>query len=571
MKKVLISLLLLLLSVTSQAKLRSIVEMKSVANSILNEKINVTRAAAGPIEVFKTGEQFTVLGYKTGGYVIVANDDNFSPVLGYSEASFSLDNIPPAMQWWLNAVNEALKNNLKSMKRPVTGLSVKDNKYPESVDVLMTTEWDQSEPFNSVIAQELGDNYLTGCVATAMAQVMKYHNYPISGEGYKSYMCMPSGGSPVQLNVDFEATTYDWNNMLDFYNPRFGNYTDEQANAVGTLMFHCGVAVDMSYGLDASGSHNYSAAAALSDYFKYSTKYYYRDIYSTEEWMDVLYNELANKRPVLYGGSTPDNFGHSFVIDGYDSRGLVHVNWGWSGAGTAYCDVAVLNSGQGSFSEGQDMVLIHDDEDPEIPYASQWGILPSAAYTNGQTVKGVFSVSVDEKYPTDLICTATNLFNMDSDLFTGNLALMAQPVDGGAPEIINSESLRGIKTYAGFSNYNRTMDASILPDGEYRLYLATKATKESEWQIVHSNEDIVNNYILTKNGENLSVVPGESGWTNGIVNIVMPNVNDGMTKVYDIQGRLLYTSSTADFNLSDVNAHGLIIIKDANGARKVLK
>ena len=572
MKKILFSLSLFLLSLMAQAGPRSLEEMKSVAASVLKTKISTTRVNSEVTpEVFKEGVQFTVLGYKAGGYVVVANDDEFSPVLGYSDASFSIDNMPPAMQWWLNAIDEALTNNLKSGKISLSGADVKKSSYPESVDMLLTTEWDQSEPYNSVIAKELGGNYLTGCVATAMAQTMKYHNYPVNGQGYKSYMCIPKTGNPVQLNVDFEATTYEWNNMLDFYNSRFGNYTEEQANAVGTLMFHCGVAVEMSYGLDASGSHNYLAAAALRDYFKYNTKYYYRDIYNTEEWMNIIYEELANNRPIVYGGSTVDNYGHSFVIDGYDSNGLVHVNWGWSGGGTAYCDIAVLNSGQGSFSEGQDMVILHDDKEPEIAYTSQWGIMPSATYSNGQTIKGVFNINVADYYTTDLEYTATNLFNLDPDKFNGELALMAQPLNGGAAEPLNKETLKGLNIYAGFSNYTRTADASSLSDGEYRLYIATKATKESEWQTVRTNEDIVNNYILIKNGNNLSLTPGEGGWTNGIGAITTSDSNDGTTKVYDVEGRILYESPTTSFKLSDVNAHGLIIIKDIKGTRKIMK
>lgn len=572
MKKILFSLSLFLLSSMVQAGPRSLEEMKSVAASVLKTKISTTRINSEVTpEVFKEGVQFTVLGYKTGGYVVVANDDEFSPVLGYSDANFSIDNMPPAMQWWLNAIDEALTNNLKSDKISLSGADVKKSSYPESVDMLLTTEWDQSEPYNSVIAKELGGNYLTGCVATAMAQTMKYHNYPVNGQGYKSYMCIPKTGNPVQLNVDFEATTYEWNNMLDFYNSRFGNYTEEQANAVGTLMFHCGVAVEMSYGLDASGSHNYFAAAALRDYFKYNTKYYYRDIYNTEEWMNIIYEELANNRPIVYGGSTVDNYGHSFVIDGYDSNGLVHVNWGWSGGGTAYCDIAVLNSGQGSFSEGQDMVIIHDDKEPEIAYTSQWGIMPYATYSNGQTIKGSFNINVSDYYPTDLEYTATNLFNLDPDKFNGELALMAQPLNGGAAEPLNKEVLKGINIYAGYSNYARTADASSLSDGEYRLYLATKATKEAEWQTVRTSEDIVNNYILRKNGNNLLLTPGEGGWTNGIGAITTSDSNDGITKVYDIEGRILYESPTKSFNLSDVNAHGFIIIKDNKGTRKIIK
>ena len=557
---------------------RSLEAMKEAAKNVI--KPAATRSGSAQLEVMTQGAQYTVLGYSTGGFAVIANDDSFSPVLGYSDSNFSTDDIAPAMKWWMDAVDQALGNMLASSATPVLQASPGDMGYRTSVLPLVSTQWDQSSPYNNMIVSTFGADYVTGCVATAMAQIMKTHNYPVQGRDLKA----------VTVNghyyiADFENTTYQWDNMLDTYSDGFAaippNYNDEQAAAVSELMLHCGVAVDMDYGTSAdggSGSHNYLAAAALNEYFGYSTKFFSRDVYPTDEWMDMVYSEISAGRPVLYGGATPDNYGHSFVIDGYDADGLVHVNWGWSGGGRAYCDIAILNSNQGNFSEGQDMTYIRDAEQPQLSYNSQWGLGAVSTWTNdgGRTwfdVYGEFTLTAQ----TGMLSFSTNnLMNCGAEAFTGQIALLAEPLEGGAATVLQTRSLNNIASNRYVSSntweYTGTAFFTNLADGTYRVYLASKATNETDWQTVRSNENIVNNYIVTKQGMTATIAEGEAGWTTGIESVnAGAAAGDGTVRVYTADGVLVYTAPAAEYRLEDVPATGLLIVKNGVNTVKVVK
>ena len=578
MKKVLLTLALAVLAMAAHCAPRSLEAMKEAAKNVI--KPAATRSGSAQLEVMTQGAQYTVLGYSTGGFAVIANDDSFSPVLGYSDSNFSTDDIAPAMKWWMDAVDQALGNMLASSATPVLQASPGDMGYRTSVLPLVSTQWDQSSPYNNMIVSTFGADYVTGCVATAMAQIMKTHNYPVQGRDLKA----------VTVNghyyiADFENTTYQWDNMLDTYSDGFAaippNYNDEQAAAVSELMLHCGVAVDMDYGTSAdggSGSHNYLAAAALNEYFGYSTKFFSRDVYPTDEWMDMVYSEISAGRPVLYGGATPDNYGHSFVIDGYDADGLVHVNWGWSGGGRAYCDIAILNSNQGNFSEGQDMTYIRDAEQPQLSYNSQWGLGAVSTWTNdgGRTwfdVYGEFTLTAQ----TGMLSFSTNnLMNCGAEAFTGQIALLAEPLEGGAVTVLQTRSLNNIASNRYVSSntweYTGTAFLTNLADGTYRVYLASKATNETDWQTVRSNENIVNNYIVTKQGMTATIAEGEAGWTTGIESVnAGAATGDGTVRVYTVDGVLVYTAPASEYRLEDVPATGLLIVKNGANTVKVVK
>ena len=578
MRKLLLTLALAVITVAANCAPRSLEAMKNAAKNVL--KPVATRSGSAQLEVMKQGVQYTVLGYTAGGFAVIANDDTFNAVLGYSDAEFSMDNVPPAMKWWMDAVDQTLSNMLESGATPVALSTPGDMGYRASVLPLVSTQWDQSAPYNNMVVSTFGADYVTGCVATAMAQIMKTHNYPVQGRGIKA----------VTINgqyyiADFENTTYQWENMLDVYSNGWGsanpNYNAEQAAAVGELMLHCGVAVDMNYGTNAdggSGSHNYLAAAALNEYFGYSTKFFSRDIYPTDEWMDMVYSEISAGRPVLYGGATPDNYGHSFVIDGYNAAGLVHVNWGWSGGGTAYCDIAILNSGQGNFSEGQDMTYIRDAEQPQLSYNSQWGLGAVSTWTNNGgdswfDVYGEFTLTAQ----TGMLSFSTNnLMNCGAEAFTGQIALLAEPLEGGAVTVLQTRSLNNIASNRYVSSntweYTGTAFLTNLADGTYRVYLASKATNETDWQTVRSNENIVNNYIVTKQGMTATVTEGEPGWTTGIESVnAGAATGNGTVSVYTVDGVLVYTAPAGEYRLEDVPATGLLIVKNGANTVKVVK
>ena len=542
MKKLLSLLVLSVMVISTYAGPRSVEEMVDAARKVIKHHSSA-KSVKGiqPLEVLKKGTMFDVIGYKNGGFAIIASDDKFAPVLGYSDTEFSIDNMPPAMQWWMDMTEQALQTALESRVDVKSGAALRNSNYPDAVPELLTTKWDQSSPYNDKIVSITGKDYPTGCMATAMAQVMKYHAFPVNGQGYKGYAI-----DGINRNYDFENTTYDYADMLDEYSRN--NYTQVQADAVSTLMLHCGVAVDMNYALGGSGSFSSDAAIALNKYFKYSTRHYTRDIYTKAEWMNIIYDELSNGRPVIYGGVTSQNEGHAFVFDGYDADGLVHVNWGWSGSSNGYYEVALLNSAQGSYSYSQNMIVLHDDKEPVLPYVSQWGILPSIKWSTstGQEFEttGKFEVRV---LGTKLMCSCTNLMNCDVNSFSGNLALLAEPTNSTAPIALKTETLKDFNyndVYPSNANdYNVMVDISNLKDGTYKIYLATKAVTETDWQPVHFNETIKGMYELTIVDGNASVSSVETGINN--LEVDNGEVNGKFSnRIYTIDGHYVGTDAS---------------------------
>lgn len=281
------------------------------------------------------------------GFVIVSNDDRTAPILGYSDSG----NIDPArmpenMRWWLREyANQIAWMNQNGITAPATTRAAAPRRahLTTAIAPLLTTTWDQVWPYNLLCPSIGSDNCATGCVATAMAQVMKHFNHPSAPtKDIASYGSRPS----------LPVTSFDWTNMLDSYNTDKSKRTDteEAKTAVATLMKYCGYSVQMSYGSSSSASTS-DVATALKEYFDYNattTQFISRSFYSYETWRDIIYHELSLNRPVVYGGAAADN-GHAFVCDGYkyeSSTDLFHINWGWSGVSDGYFVLSVLNPSQ---------------------------------------------------------------------------------------------------------------------------------------------------------------------------------------------------------------------------------
>lgn len=534
MKK--ISLLITLIfafALNSLAKPRTAEQMKAAAAAVLNTQTMAKglNFSAADVTLIDSRSQTVIYG-NAGGYAVVSKDDTFSPILGYSDTAMS-DNPAPAFLWWLETINKSMENMLANGTEPQHVQPAPE--YRTSVPELLTTRWGQDTPYNlqcpEYTVNNVKYNYVTGCVATAMAQIMKYHNYPEKGYGKTIYRLNPGDGATLTIEADFGNTTYDWANMLDSYIP--GRYNDEQANAVATIMYHCGVSVRMNYAKDGSGAFSYDACTALRTNFLYdkNIKHYSRDFMPNEEWMNIIYRELNDNCPILYGGVTTANAGHAFVFDGYDADGLVHVNWGWNGDSNGYYDVASLNG----FSEGQNMVIIRlpNDDRFESQYHSMWGLGYKLVITKTITA---LKVSCDA------------LYNMDVDKFTGELALMALNTETGdktnLSTIYGTNVLSGIKYGSGKSLSGVSVPYTQLSDGTYRIYLATKSTLETDWQPVHSNETINNSYILVKNGSNVTLrAENNSNWTTAIDNV--PTVEKKAdNRIYSIDGRYMGTDAS---------------------------
>ena len=289
-------------------------------------------------------------------FVIIAADNAAHPVLGYStENAFGMEDAPENVRFWLKGYNDEIGFLMESRIEASPEIrSEWDNllngnglepKTRTSVSPLIRTIWNQTEPFNNLCPSNSGGTAVTGCVATAMAQVMNYWEHPVRGTGSHSYTHSTFG----QLSANFGNTVYDWDHMKNSY---LGDYTNTEATAVATLMYHCGVAVEMNYGTGSSGAFSEDVPVALKTYFGYSssTNLLYKSSYSDSQWISMLKTELDGARPLYYSGSGAG--GHAFVCDGYDEGNYFHFNWGWGGSRDGYFAIGALNPGGGGTGSG---------------------------------------------------------------------------------------------------------------------------------------------------------------------------------------------------------------------------
>ncbi len=280
------------------------------------------------------------------GYVIVAADDIAIPILGFTDEG-DIEDLPENLRWWLSeydreiqwAIEQGLETTEETTEEWAKLLSSYTLNTAEVVVApLIKTEWSQGSGYNRKCPYDTqsGSYCKTGCVATAMAQIMKYWEHPKKGRGKNSYIHDTYGA----LSADFGNVTYDWANMP---NDLGLSSTSAQINAIATLMFHCGVAVDMDYGVSESSAITWKVAGALKQYFYYSDEamFFSKEDFTDAEWKERLKVQLLLGRPILYSGRGSSG-GHAFICDGYRSDNYFHFNWGWDVGADGYYSLSAL-------------------------------------------------------------------------------------------------------------------------------------------------------------------------------------------------------------------------------------
>ena len=371
---------------TSKSPVRSMDEVQLAAT------YNITRGEAA-FYVFNT----------PNGFVIVSADDCATPILGYSnEGRFNADNMPIQMEGWLQAyvsqIQYGIENQLVGDEQTAnewelvkaTG-RISEQRATTAVEPLLTDIWHQNCYYNSMSPIDengpCGHAY-AGCVATAMSQIMRYWGYPVSGTDSHTYT--PENYPDQPQTANFGETIYDWDNMPDSLTE---SSTQEQINAVATLMHHSGVAVNMKFGGSESTAYMTDVPNALIDYFGYSTDatVITKSSYSNGSWMYIIKGCLDKGRPIHYRGASSDwsNSGHAFVCDGYDSDNYLHFNWGWGGVHNGYYPLNALKPGNSyvDYSYGGFAVINIHPEWECIP-DTMYQVTASANYTYRGTVTG---------------------------------------------------------------------------------------------------------------------------------------------------------------------------------------
>ena len=413
-----------------------------------------------------------VFNASTGGFVIVSGSDATEQVLGYGTAgAFDAQNMAPGLADMLDIYSEeigyAIDNNIERTSAPVQTADTRSSIAP-----MLKTQWGQSTPFNNLCPMVGSNRSVTGCLATAMAQVMKHHNWPEVGEGSRSYEST-LGGETVTLSVDFGETTYDWENMLNNYST---GYNEQQANAVATLLYSCGVACGMNYATSTAPSAE--LFKALPNNFKYdkSIKMAEKAYYGIDEWNDIVYNELRNGRVVYLAGYNAKS-GHAFVCDGYDKDDYFHINWGWVGLDDGYFKMSALDpSEQGiggsdaGYSKGLEMVYnIKKDQGGEatieIGFHGECNINRGTADLGSMT-ELVFGV------------TGMTSFSIFKDYYYMRLGIMAVNESTSEETFVQSNNIYWCilsSYYYSLAGKNIRVYANAmrdLADGTYRLYPA---------------------------------------------------------------------------------------------------
>ena len=399
-------------------------------------------------------DAYYVFNNDAGGFVIIAGDDAVTPVLGYtSRGSFDAENLP-----------DGLKDLLKSYERQIAALGdsyVANQTATRAAftgeKLLKTAEWNQYAPFNKYTP----NNYVTGCVATAGAIVMKHHGYPAKGTGSHSYTW---NGQDLTANFEHD---YDWANMPTKYT--VGN--DEAFDGVARLMSDLGVAVEMKYAKGGSGASMEDLLTALKKYFgysKYARLLAIADL-GAEVWNDRLRAEIDANRPILYSAVDSNKGGHSFVIDGYKDESF-SVNWGWGG----YCDgfyrIGALNPETGGkplgdqYNLSQSAVFSLQPSDGE-EVISNLGFIKVDGYLETMNMN-VTDVKADKKLNLYLL----PLQSQGDNLFTGEVAIALKNAKGKTRKVFGAKTIKDFEP--SFYNPLITLEGSCPVDAQEGDYLA---------------------------------------------------------------------------------------------------
>jgi hypothetical protein len=530
--------------------------------------IEAAEPAIGDVPAAVLYRVFNVGG---NGFVIISGDDMVMPVLGYStEGEFPAGSTPINVAKWLEGYKTEIRAAIAAGGSAAPAVHAEWVRWEQlhpvaqggtrSVAPLLQTTWDQPAPYNALCP----GGSVTGCVATAMAQVMKYHNWPQQGTGFHSYN-EPHYGT---LSANYAATTYDWASMP--------NSVTGPNTAVATLMYHCGVGVDMNYSPQVSGAWvieansqgtQNNAEYALKNYFNYSTDMQglQRAGYSDAQWINMLKADLDASRPVIYDGFGSGG-GHCFVADGYDDNNFFHFNWGWSGAYNGNFTISALNpdgqgtgGGTGSYNSGQEAIF---------------GIQPAGGGGGGGGGQQTFEMglynyvtpSASTIYYGQAFSVSTNVINNGSNNFSGDYCAAVFDDNSnfyGFIQTLTGYTLQSGYVYNSDLVFSTTGLLTMLP-GTYYIGILYRPTN-GEWVLVSDNGgytnfpqiDVVNPNDIELNAA-LNVSPGTTVTQGSQLSVSTNIVNDGSDTFYGQYGAAL-------FNLDGSWAQDIGTINENNG------
>lgn len=458
-----------------------------------------------------------------GGFVIVSGSDRTDAVIGYSDSgTFDEDNMPSNLKAWLDEYKRQIEyveaNKIDAVSKQTRAASM------AAIQPLVKTTWGQNTPYNdlcpSVKVSGEKQTCPTGCVATAMAQILKYHEWPQNMSALPAYTTKTRNISMPALS----ATTFDWSNMANSY---AGTTTVAQQNAVAKLMLYCGQSVEMDYQPAGSGTNVFSST--FTEYFNYDEATAFdasRDFYTTSEWESLLYGELSKGRPLYYAGGVYNGDGHAFICDGYDGNGYWHINWGWNGSSDGYFKLSVMNpenqgTGGSSASEGYTM--------------SQYvvgGLQPNKNGVNSQALRATaYSISLQGSNVFTRSSKSSDFKNIKVEYQLANWTGQDFLLEHGLALYKDGVFVKNIYTSSkniSFENdYYYTIPVTFsmgagLSDGTYSIRSISRQYGSSEWLLCHNGVAcditavISNGTVLTLKASNSTSETGMSCKVNSV-------------------------------------------------------
>ena len=428
---------------------------------------------------------------KQQGYVIAGADDLASPVLGYvDDGTFDYANLPEQMKAWLQGYADEIAWARRHENTASTYRQASTRPQRSEIPLMVHAHWNQSAPYNQLCPTINGTQAPTGCVATAMAQILRFWNYPKKGTGSHSYTY-----NGLSLSMNFGNTTFDWANMPYILTD---SWTSTQKTAVATLMKAMGVAMEMQYTASVSGAYTVEAGTRLNTYFGYSSaaSHYSRDCYGLYEWEDMLWNSLKAGCPILYHG-TGSAGGHAFVVDGYEGNGYFHLNWGWGNVSNGYFLITALDplnlgigGGAGGFNTNQGALLNlrpkYTGEKPDYQIESE-SYSPSVSGSTLSYSGGAWnysSVSIPKVFFGFILenVNTHQVHCLEYDYYLANLEL-----------------------YHGMRSYD--VNISSIPEGKYYIHPSFTYQMDGEWyaQTMQVPVSLQNTYILNKGASSNSI------------------------------------------------------------------
>lgn len=498
MKKIILIAIALLWTASGLLQARTQEEASTIASQFISQRVATIGSAKRVAAASKVTLAFTqnqidqttpaLFIFNSGtddGFVMVSAEDEGRTILGYSDdGHFDKTNIPTNMQFWLQMYADELAryNANKQPGKPALKRAAVQTSYPTITPILGNVEWGQGEPYNNLCPTVNGERCVTGCVATAISQIMYVHKHPTKGTGSHSYT---SETHQLTSSANFSATTYDWNNMLPYYYNN--NYNTTQANAVATLMHHVGIVAEMDYGPEGSGANSAYTLSQMATYFGYDAgiRTLPKDYMREEEVMTAIISDLEQGHPVFVSGRTKNDEGHAFVCDGMQSDGYLHINWGWYGGANGYFALSALDpEQQGTGGSASDMAFTEevdvytgiqpDQGGTAQPLVTVSKIVRTSADRVGRNANIAFSL---ERFTSSGMATAEGIicyYIYDSN----DILTTIQP--------IGSFELPTGRYYIDPITISYPIPSS-LPDGEYKLEVGFSDENDKQHPILAKN------------------------------------------------------------------------------------